>query len=312
MANSAQLEIFFGQASDAEARVYARLPGAEFAGCRIAGRLLGPECRFAQTLPATIPFRDRGPGAAPLAEAIVPDPCFWTPDLPFLYRAQLEIHGAGPEIEKIERPFGIRRLGCRRRSLYLDAKRWVARGAIRERASIADLAAARAASAVLYVPQADDAFCLEASRIGVPLIVEVPARQSLLSEIRRLARWPAVFIAVLDSESPVDEGIDTAARNLLLAARFDDAPAAPAWAKVLVRSPQALAEFAGQRSPSPRMGEGRGEGLSPGSTHPPPDRPLIILGNDSPASSIATARAACDVMQRDFAPVGDFAGYLRQ
>jgi hypothetical protein len=292
MTTSDQLEIFFGEASDAEARVYARLSGAEFAGCRITGRLLGPECRFAQTLPATIPFRDRGPGATPLAEATVPDPCFWTPELPFLYRAELEIRFPGSAtIEKINRPVGIRRLGCLRQSLYLDAKRWVARGAIRERAAIGDLAAARAAGAVLYVPEADDAFCLEASQLGVPLIVEVPIGSHLKSEISRLARWPAVFIAVLDSSAPVDESVSAAARNLLLAARVDDASAAPLWAKALVCSAQALADCAGQ-------------------CHPLLDRPIVVLNGQSSADSIAAARAACDILQRDLNVVGDFAGYL--
>jgi hypothetical protein len=296
-----QAEVFFGEASDAEARVYARLGGDEFAGTRIAGRLIGPECRFAQTLPAAIPFREcthhaprdemtegKSHNLAPLAQAIVPDPCFWTPDLPFLYRAQLEIHGGGA-VEKIDRLFGIRRLGCMRQSLYLDAKRWVARGAIRERAAVDDLSAARAAGAVLYVPNIDNAYCLEASRIGVPLFVEVPPSDYLKSQISNLARWPGVFVAVLDASAAVDDEVAAAAPNLLLGVKIDNPASAPAWAKVIICSARALADCARQ-------------------CHP--ERPIVAVADNTKNSDIATARSHCDRLQHDLAPSGDFAGYL--
>src|SRR6516225_4867325 len=123
--------LFFGEANEAEARVYARLPSAvPLDGYQLTGRLIGPECCFAKTLPATIPFVDRGPGNGLLTEAIVPDPCFWTPELPFLYRAIVEVcfsrsvvrpvitaerddrtgEGMTPRL-LIDRLFGIRRLG---------------------------------------------------------------------------------------------------------------------------------------------------------------------------------------------------------
>ena len=103
-----QLELFFGDASDAVARVYARLPCDETTtGSQLTGELIGPECRFAQTLSARIPFQDRGPGESLLAEAVVPDPCFWTPELPMLYKARIErkgpeVVGQGAGIEKHE------------------------------------------------------------------------------------------------------------------------------------------------------------------------------------------------------------------
>src|SRR3954471_17984228 len=89
------LELFFGDANPAETRVYARCAtGSLKAGQQrpqITGILTGPFCEYAQTLAATIPFVDAGPGKSSLAQAIVPDPCFWTPELPYLYRAHLEL-----------------------------------------------------------------------------------------------------------------------------------------------------------------------------------------------------------------------------
>jgi hypothetical protein len=54
------------------------------------GTLRGPFCERARTLPAEILFRDLGPAQSGLAEAIVPDPCMWTPDLPHVYHADIE------------------------------------------------------------------------------------------------------------------------------------------------------------------------------------------------------------------------------
>ena len=159
---------------------------------QLTGRLIGPECRFAKTLPATIPFIDRGPGKGLLAEAIVPDPCFWTPELPFLYRAIVEVYSSrsvvrpfitaafGSEAQArrerddytIDRPFGIRRLGTIGRSLYLDGNRWVARGVCVDQATDdGSPRRPRLLQPALMLPAPDDAFCLEASRLGVPLFV---------------------------------------------------------------------------------------------------------------------------------------------
>src|ERR1700758_3777258 len=125
------LELFFGEATDAEARIYARLPcDKPLDGWQLTGTLTGPECRFANTLPATFEFKDLGPGHDLLAEAIVTEPCFWTPELPFLYRCsvgvpRLDVAGGttgkrslpvrgltGAPQSTVDRLFGIRRLGA--------------------------------------------------------------------------------------------------------------------------------------------------------------------------------------------------------
>src|SRR3954453_22781394 len=56
-----RLEVFHGDADPAVARVYARLrvTAAEFGESEeltVSGRLAGPECAFAQTLPLKMPF----------------------------------------------------------------------------------------------------------------------------------------------------------------------------------------------------------------------------------------------------------------
>ena len=89
---SDRLEIFFGEGHDAIAHVYARLRGRTTADdFQLAGRLTGPTCLYAETLPATLSFVDRGPGNSLVAATIVPEPCFWTPDMPQVYQAVVEL-----------------------------------------------------------------------------------------------------------------------------------------------------------------------------------------------------------------------------
>ena len=129
------LELFFGAASSAEARFYARYELGDSASDRtsleITGQLIGPVCDFSQTLPGKHRFIEIGAGLdsqrAALVQAIVPDPCFWTPELPFLYRAELQIDCGGDVVEA-RRTVGIRRLGVRGKSLFFDGKRFVLRG----------------------------------------------------------------------------------------------------------------------------------------------------------------------------------------
>ena len=334
------LELFFGDATDAEARVYARLPGdAPLDGWQLTGTLTGPECRFAKTLPAKFSFRDLGAGQGLLAEAIITEPCFWTPDLPFLYRCAVGVQpsgcrvaGAGGAAEApvgstgkrslpvspdtgaslrsspghpaIERLFGIRRLGAIGHSLYLDGERWVARGVCRDRADISDLADARESSAVLCLPSPDDAFCLEASHLGVPLFVDLDGDEALLlPEIRRLAQWPSVFAIILDHSSAIGPEHRAAARNTLFAVtwpRLSETRAAslgeprpravPDWAQLAICSAVSIDFFAAAIRDC--------------------QLPVTAVRQISPNASIPQARSACDRLQFDLAPVGQFAGYL--
>jgi hypothetical protein len=76
--------VFFGRLSTTEARVYVELPEAP-AGASLRGMVVGPRSRYAKTLPARLSLRPVKATAGLLAEAFVPDPCFWSADSPYLY-----------------------------------------------------------------------------------------------------------------------------------------------------------------------------------------------------------------------------------
>jgi hypothetical protein len=107
-----RVELFFGEATDTQCRIYARAPrDTSVDDLRLMGTISGPQSMYAQTLPATFSFSDRGPGPTLLAEVILPDPCFWTPETPQLYQVNIELHRAGDVVVSERRMFGIRRLG---------------------------------------------------------------------------------------------------------------------------------------------------------------------------------------------------------
>ncbi len=283
-----RLELFFGETSDALARCYARLRYFDARGAALNGNLTGPSCVYAETLPARFALADRGPGNSLLAEAVVPEPCFWTPEMPHLYQASVQLRSGGDVLATTDRLFGFRALGAVDRKLFYHGKRWVLRGVRRNELSSVPLTGWHASDVVMVVRRPDDTLCAQASRIGVLVVAELDAHD--LDEIRRLARWPAVAMVVLPTDTTVD--LDGLAHNLLLAAKIDphQAWATPPWAQI------ALCEVTAGDKRIPEI----------------TDSPLPTIVSqvaDRPFSSIAEARAACDHLQRDLAP-HDLAGYI--
>ncbi len=286
---SEQFSIFFGAASDVEARVYAQCEVENRSGLTLGGTIRGPHCRYAQTLPATVAFRDLGPGPSLLAEAVVPDPCFWTPELPFTYAVEVQLRQGGAVIAQAERLLGVRPLATAGRNLVLQSRRWVVRGVGREQHDRAALAEWRDAGAAMLVADPDDKLCREASLAGVLLVAQLTGNE-LAAELNRLSRWPAVGIAVLDHGSAA---MDRAAapRNLLLAERFaaDQRIEPSPWAQLMVCEVDEPAELARRVADCPL--------------------PVIAFAR-APSTSLSAARAECDELQRRLAPFGDYAGYL--
>ncbi|HQU42328.1 MAG: hypothetical protein B7Z73_08345 [Planctomycetia bacterium 21-64-5] len=293
------LDIFFGDANHAEARVYARLAGTDLPpGCTLIGRVVGPTCAYSQTLRATIPFAPRRPpaavGASPLlAEAIVPDPCFWSQELPFLYAAEIELRCGGELRASVTRSVGIRPLGVRQRRLVWESRPWVVRAAEVREVPERPISQWRAADLAMWLEEPADETCRQASQLGVVLIADLTERPAQVAdELRRLARWPAVAVAVLASGQPLEADVRNTARNLLLAERRGpEADFAPSpWADVVIcegASADAIAAQAGKIN-----------------------LPVVARRAAGWRDDPADVRRECDRLQRDLAGQGDFAGYV--
>jgi hypothetical protein len=112
--NDEAIEIYVGDVSNMEARVFARYkPVAECQGklerVALLGTLRGPYCERARTLPAQYAFRDMGPGRPGVAEAVVTDPCLWSEELPHVYHAEVEALRGNQVVASFRGPIGLRK-----------------------------------------------------------------------------------------------------------------------------------------------------------------------------------------------------------
>jgi len=288
-----RLELFFGRATAAEARVYARvtIPN-EWHNLRLVGVLEGPHCQFARTLPSKVAFADSGPGESLLAEAFVPDPCFWSPEVPHLYHARLELRRDGRPIATADRWLGIRPLAAAGKQLVLAGRNWVLRAAHAEKLASTGLAPWRETSTAMIVP-ADEGLLGEASRQGVFCVgVLSGTAASIMAWLARCGSWSAVAVLVLETNEPLPATLKQHAPNVLLAQRFPPGqPIDPApWAQVVICQDDNLDRLA-ERAANFIL-------------------PVMALRPGEAFREVAAARAECDRLQRDLAGQGDFCGYL--
>lgn len=295
------LSVFFGHASNAEARVYAQWKSADPAATpnvTITGTIAGPYSAHAHTLPAKIPFRFLGSsGDLPLAEAIVPDPCFWMPESPNTYRVNLEVLHQEDTVQHHEQLFGIRPLGTRRRSFFLDARRWVLRGGIASKLPENSLPAWREFDLVPCIALNDGVELLKkASEVGVLVLGHLAGdSEETITRLEQFSRWPSAGMVLVDNS--LDDATIAAnrPRNLLLGQRLrvDETMTEfqPAhWADFVVGDVDDPAFFVSQTKDL--------------------QIPVIACRNLGGEQSSQEIRTACEQLQQDLAPHGDFAGYL--
>ncbi len=282
-------QVFHGDANPAAARIYVRMRLAESAAFdRLRGEIVGPFSRYARTLPATTRFEAMVHGPNVLAEAALIDPCFWTPELPYLYRVRLTLEAAGQVRWSDERTFGVRRLGVRGRQFSLEGKNWVLRGGLVDDTTDFDWDGWREQELVAFVREPDDAFCAEADQRGVLVAATVASPCHRLETL--LLSWqrhPSVGIVLLPAELTVPGELLGLSPNTLFVAEmpFDPTPT-PAWADAVLYQGPALETMS--QAQVPRLIARR------------------LPGRTSPKS----IRSACDALQSDFASVAQFSGYL--
>lgn len=218
-----ELDVFFGDASEHSARLYARLPRpADGAQWSVEGEVRGPVNARARTLPATYALTDGGPGETLLGEAIVTDPCFWTPDAPSLYEIRIRILHDGREVATDLKMLGIRRLGVRDRHFYFGGQRWDLLGVSREAVDVGGLPIWRESESVLVIPDPDEAVCAAAAREGVMIVARLnTGGETWRDDLRRLAHWASVgFVALDGAGAEPDVRIRNLAPNVILTQSF--------------------------------------------------------------------------------------------
>jgi len=324
------IDCLLGRCDSLRAEVFFRAelpPGLAAREAAFTGTLTGPDCRHAITLPVTaklaaVPGSPAGLAAAAtgtvVARAILTEPSFWTPELPGLYRLDARLVAGEREVAGWNRPLGLRRLGVRGRSLWLDGRRHVPRGCMIPAARV-DLAAFRVASLTAVVPDPPDEFLARADAEGVAvigLLSDAAGRPldvgAAAAAVLRWAWHPGAFVAVVPRavSTAAVEAITAATRGrrgtLLLAREVDGSlppPASPPGVDLLVVSvPIGGAPHEGWRSQ-------------------PPGVPLVAWRAAQTASAAGTeppSRRPCDAFQAALAgwgtagvgPAPDWAGYV--
>jgi hypothetical protein len=287
-----QLDVFYGELTVNRALVYARLPRIDDSGdWKLSGQVRGPRCLHAQTLPVTAPLVDQEPGPTLLAKALISDPCFWWPDLPAIYDVTVKLHRGTEVVATARHEIGLRALGVRGRNLALNGKQWVLRG-VSTASTTERLPRAWHEAAAAYISAGSDPESLaEASQWGTLTVVQIEQHgEEAAHQLRELARYPGVAMAVVSS-LPMNFKKSEVAPNLLLAQEIKSSAAmhAEPWADLLVIPANELERSRGAIDNS---------------------KPVIAFRRLDSPSSVPDARAACDVLQRDLAPSGQFAGYV--
>ncbi|MDA1052123.1 MAG: hypothetical protein O3C40_16810 [Planctomycetota bacterium] len=288
------IDVFYGRVTHSSAQVYVRVSSLVGGGeWSIAGHVRGPVARGVRTLPATVALTDLGEGATLLASCAIPDPAFWTTQLPGVYELHIDLRRDGEVVETIVRTLGIRFFGASGRHFLWEGKRWVLRGVSTQVSDVEEIDAFQDNAGVIVVKDPTESLLSRASFSGVLLVAELTSGD-LLQELRRLSHWPASAIAILPSECDVTKELRAAVPNLLFAERIDLSTAiAPAdWTQVVFcdETNQQQLRDALTQMPLPIVAERR---LNGGYT-------------------LKEARRECDHLQRDLAPLGDFAGYIVQ
>jgi len=291
------LDIFFGATSGVESQIYVRTLAAE--GVCLSGHVRGPFCAHADTLPSEFSLQRLDPEHPDVMRAIVVDPCFWTPKLPFLYDVTLTLEADGCAEETLHRQIGIRPLAVDDRAFRYDGCRYVMR--LVDFSAVAEefcephqlLTACRETGTGLLIPAGEQALAAQASCEGVLLAARVAGddEESLTQSLSGLAGWPAVGMVVLDEMLDLPAGLDQRAPNLMFACQLTCPPGhPPEWAQVLLVDDVLLQQGDLVASALPQ--------------------PVLAIKRLAAPTALTKARQFCDELQRETAHLGDLGGYI--
>lgn len=295
MSTIRDLQIFYGQTSNSLAYVYARVPRQPaWIKPRLGGIVRGPRAEGVRTLPTTVPLFDLGPGESLLAKAIVPDPSFWSPDVPAVYDVEVELCDESGVVEAATCQLGIRQFGARATSWFLGGRRWVLRGLIMDDLPMEEVDVIRSTNTSVVSFNPSEEMCDAASRLGIVLVPFLQGDEiRIQQELRRLSRWPAVLAAIVACDDAVETDLTSLSPNVeLVQLRHDASAETPdsEWATALAGYADAPVRF---------------QSLFGSSTIP-----VLAIRSVDPKINVNDRRIVCDRLQRDMAPIGDFAGFI--
>jgi len=305
------LEFLPGSFSENEARL--RLAVSESSDIvSMTGRLRGPYCETAKTLTSNSPLvpipnpppRSAGEGlgegatrdSRPVVESVVVDPCYWTPQMPFQYKASVQVQTTAGEEVSSEFVFGMKRWCRDKTNLRLNLRRIVLRGTRVSSPSVDDLVQAHQLETALIVDSFNHIVGSEASRLGVALVVDLRNVVSdLPAELQRLDWLPAVLVALVSSKQ-LNADVDPLhmPKQCLLAQCLDGG--SQPGEVVMPETTLLAVELAADERPPHWLATVA--------------MPVLVVRRAEPPLDLSQARRGCDRLQAELAPEFNLAGYF--
>jgi hypothetical protein len=113
-----RIDVVVGDVNDVEAHISAQYVGfssldndKRLQATSLSGHVRGPFCEGSRTLPAEYQFRPAGDDNV---EAVIPDPCQWSPELPHVYHVNVEAWQDGKLVASYAGAIGLHRTTPRR------------------------------------------------------------------------------------------------------------------------------------------------------------------------------------------------------
>jgi len=146
-------------------------------------------------------------------------------------------------------------------------------------------------NAVPIVSNPSEVLLADASASGVLLAVEI-GLDAAPQDVRRLAQYSSVGVIVASESVAELSTLKSAAPNVIFARKSSELSATDVanWADLRLIDTGDTSDLRQSFSAKPL--------------------PIVAVRRLETAPSFAAARAECDRLQRDLAPIGDFAGYI--
>ena len=293
-----QWELFHTQADQHLAQVYVRLRSEAAlqpyweAGWRIEGDLYGPHCSRSHTLPAHYRLSDQGSGPTLLARAPLPDPCFWSAEIPALYQVTLHLCKDGAIQLQQETSFGLRSISVQNQQIKLAAEPAALQAIHIDKLQDWSADACREQSMALIIDQPDKALLQQASQLGVWIIAILSGDEAeIFQQLSQLVSSPAVCIGIIRGTVNDSQRLRDIAPNLLLGQWIDKPSDLPAsdWSQLLFCEFTSTDHFSNYS-----------EGCSV---------PIVAVRSTHGSHAVKEAVAACQQLKKELIPVEQLAGY---
>lgn len=306
---NSRIDIHYGPASPYEATVVVRPIDATLNEI-LRATIQGPYCEYANTLPAKLSFQRRKQSFTELLVNI-PEPCYWTPNLPFFYLMEFVTRDLRTGNEQTHKQrLGLNRLAIKGKSFYLDGQRFVVRAIfwpdLNHEPPWLEL---RGAATALVVSDYDEMFYQSASLAGVMLIADCRAWNLSLESLRTLRKWPAMQIVLWSPEQFREQDLIRAAGQLVIGVVDNHASHEQRQTTIIAveksenRSSRLCAVF--------DYAEFVKTDVQPSKFSMEP-WPILVFDFSTTPHDWQTQRRLCDELQAKLTkyPPGDFAGYL--